>query len=576
MNQVLLILFLSLSLAASQQAKNLYNIKLFESFIPHQVADELVASKSLNTTFKSFFLSRQNSTNHYVCALPAPADSVDQQETQEQAPVPDLEILSQALSIINNSFKKDQCLFAYELGGLYWTYAYCYGDKIIQYREGVPPAERHKHHIARLPDTVYVLGRLSDATNYKDIRIANQARKSHWAQYESGKTTFSSLSDDKDSPFSHHSAQKVVLQFVDRGSKCELKMLSRTVEVIYKCDPELLGTTTPLIIDVPEITTCQYKMFIHVPGLCNLEPFAPQKNLEEYLTPLDCQLVDEASSDESNGSFEDWLTNVRLRDDERFPVRADNRIFVDDHYLMPLANGFYFALSKTGYKSASPYYNMRNVVVYNGVEEGSKTLADHFGRTIFDSIGTKIYAPHFEEEWQQPLGWNDSFTLWFELYNFAGEFLNLYKLVRDGSIPEKRLTIQVIDPVTLLDIEGDAPVDLAFDQVSYEAPLDMWNFQSFLRYNPQPTDNSPEDGVKTVTESETVTVIENPTAETFDAEKEIVQDLRYEIDLGEGFNREEIKRAIEANGGEPLTIQAEIDGSIETLTITEDELIFLY
>lgn len=579
-----------LSFGATQShPKNLFSIKLYESFFPGGLADVLIegsrnASVNDEERYKSFFIQRQNSSDRYLCAIP-PQHLEKYYQLQEQedtsSSVPDLQILDQALSIINQSFSKDKCLFAYELRGLYWTYAFCYADKIIQYREAAHPHVRDKEHKADYPNTVYVLGRFTSATPYKDIKIANQATDLHRARYNSGKATHYSLSDDKESPFSHHSAQKVVLQIVEDGSKCELKMLPRTVEVIYKCDPELAGLTSPQIMDVPEITTCQYKMFIHVPGLCDLEPFAPLRNLEEYSTQVDCQLVEESAVGIEGGKFDDWVSNIKLRDDERFPVRENNRIFIGDHHLMPLGNGFYFALSKTRYESLSPYFNMRNVLVYNGPDDDRETLSNNLGRTLYDAIGKKINAPYFEENQHQLLNWNDSFVMWLELYDHKGDFHTLYKVQRDGERDDMVLSMQVIDPASLLDVEDDEPLDLAFDQSGYEAPHEMWNFQSFRRSGTPQADFAIDEkraanteAYKTVTKSTTVTVTQNAEETTVnqrsqEQEKEkTIEDLDYPVSLDDlHLNTDELKKLSDLTGGEPILVEVERDGNVQTVVL---------
>lgn len=496
-------------------------------------------SKHPDYTFASYFLQRGNRTDEYLCSIPsADIESIEETEAkqigQQLDAASDAKLLSVAIDIIAKSFPQNDCLFTYDLRGLYWTYGYCYADKVIQYHEVIPPNERRKKHKAAFPDLVFVLGRFTDASTGA-VRIANQAEDRHKHMYETrGRSSFQ-LNDDKASPFSHHLAQKVVLQVVDSGSFCEIALKPRQVEIIYKCDTDAHGISQPQILDVPEVTTCQYKMMIHVPGLCALEQFAPHRHIKESMVDLTCQLIDkDVNKTESDlQTFEEHTSNVKLREDSIFPVRSDNRISVEDHTLMSLGFGFYLAKSKTGYASTSAYYNNRNVVIYNGFDELLESLGNQLGRAIFKAIGKTLLAPYFENEEQKRLDWADTFVIWLEVYDFSGEFKALLRVARDDSDADSEvILIQIIDPETMMDVEGSDAVDIAFDTSEYEAPHNLWNYQHYRRGGTrnrlpkrerEEINEAPQ--VQTVTKREVVTVTISESGDDTDVPRMDLEDL---------------------------------------------------
>lgn len=532
-----------------------------------------------NNTFESYFIDRGNRTDEYLCSIPSGLiDSIEEKELtsslEQVDAVNDARLLATAIDIIEKSFPTDECVFAYDLRGLYWTYAYCFADKVIQYHEAVPPAERRKRHLAANPNQVYLLGRFTDATS-NSIKIGNQATQKHKEKYVTqGKSTFT-LGDDIASPFHHRSTHQVVQQQMQPGSYCEEINGQRSVEIIYKCDPDAHGFSQPQIIDVPELTTCLYKMVIHVPDLCSLEQFAPLRSIRDSLVELACQLVDEeraGEEEEPPRPFESYTSNVRLRDHDNFPVRGDNKISVDEHSLMSLGYGFYLAKSKVGYTSTSSFYNNRNIVIHNGFADLLEDLGNQIGRTLYNAVGRTLLAPYFEENDQKRLSWSDSFTIWLEVYDFFGNFKALIRTVRDGSNTKKSLLLQVIDPVTMIDIDGDSPEDLAFDLPEYEAPHNLWNYQYFSRgevgQRKQKAINNP--GVKTVTEKEVVTV----TVPSQDEEQAATEGAEHLVELSDEqdpmplyINEENIKEIIGNPEDGAVDIVVDVDGAEETYRV---------
>lgn len=527
-----------------------------------------------DNTFESYYVQRGNKTAEYVCSIPsALIESIEARESIETVDSTNEALLENAIDIIQNSFPKDGCLFTYTLRGLHWTYAYCYADKLIQYHEDAPPNERSKRHVAAYPNEVFVLGRFTEATS-RTVDFKNQATQKQRETYEKQSRKSFTLTEDKASPFRHHSAQKVVLQVLESGSYCDLTERLRSAQVVYKCDPDAQGYSQPVILDVPELTTCLYKVVIHVPGLCFLEQFAPHRNVKDSLVDLACQLVDDGETEPEFGkspSFETFTGNVKLRDHDTFPVRSDNRISVDDHSLMSLGHGFYLAKSKIGYRSTSAYYNNRNVIIHNGFAELLEDLGNQVGRTLYNAVGKMLLAPYFENGEQKRLRWSDSFILWLEVYDFFGNFVALIRTVRDGTQPQHTLMLQIIDPVTMTDIEGDAPVDMAFDQSRYEAPHNLWNYQMFNRGS-VPGNKAKRRGpneVKVVAEKEILTkkasTVGKP--EETEADDHLVDISNDQEPMVLNIKEEDIKE-VRGNPEEgPVDVVVEIDGAEETYNV---------
>lgn len=487
---------------------NAFNVNLVESYIPRDVANDLINGNKQWTSsplsqFATFYLQRNATrTDEYVCAIPREQAP---ENTEPEHSETDASLLDRAAKSILSAFPHP-CMYAYELRGMYWTYAYCPGDKIIQYHEGLavrgqdPAALRRAEH----PNSIFVLGRFLAASN-KNVLLTNQANLDVQVKALAEMRRSLRLVDD-DSPFTHQTSQKVVLYTISDGSICDVTLQPRSLEVIYKCDAH--GPSQTTILGVDEIKTCQYKMIIHVPGLCAIPPFTSKdKGID---AKVDCQLVDNGEEVKIR-SFEDRLDHVLLRNSP-FPVRSDSRISVADHTLQAMGRGFYLATSKVPRHSRNRYYNNRMVIVFNGFHELLTDLNRQVGRAVFDSLDRVLPMPGKANE-KRLLLWTDSFLIWFEVYNALGELLGISRIERDASLDKKLLSVQMLDPETLLDTEGDA-VPLLFDLLEYAAPNDHWNFESF---RPVTTEVGTT-VTKWATETATVTVVALDDYEDIDGE----------------------------------------------------------
>lgn len=478
------------------------NLRIQDTEIPLELAQSLVTSTrlqlSLDKRYERLFIDRNGISEEYLCAIP-PANST-LPEIAEAATIEheeDSTILARAIDLVHSSFLSDHCVYSYDLRGFYWTYGYCHGDKIIQYHEVAPFKDRPHKHEAGAPNTVYVLGRFSKASN-KEVSFSNQVSPIEMQTYIRDSARTFRLVDEKVSPFSHLS-QKVLLQMATDGSICDMTWQPRSTEVVYKCDAN--GGKLAHILDVEEIKTCHYRLFVHVPSLCHYKPFVPDKAAED-LVDVTCQRVAKHPGYALDGlaTFEDYSDHQVLRQNSPFPVPSDNRIVIAMHTMVALSRGFYIAKYNGDYHTASDFYNHRNVILFNGFHTSLVDLNLQLGRTVFNSIGKNFLAPLFNGNEQVMLSWKHSFIMWFEVYNFKGELLGISRLLRDGSKEKKLLSAQMFDPVTLLDVDGDDSMSRSFVRPEFEAPYNMWNFEMFLANSQIPVIKKPTSNKKKIPE----------------------------------------------------------------------------
>lgn len=463
------------------------NLKIYDTHIPRSLADGLVQfSAQKNTsekTYEYFYVQRPETAlrpavnDTFVCEM-QPELAFLPLEHEEKAPEPEREsqaaILRTAMAYIHETFPAKFCLWADDLKGQYWTYGLCSGDKIVQYHDGGTVQDRETKRVPEQPKTVFVLGRYSKAS-VGEVLLENQVDKRQYAAYVRSAGRDAMLVDEKAAPYTHHQVQKAVLQLVLDGSVCKDTGRPRAVEVVYKCDSS--GLQYPFIIDVVEYKTCHYKMFVHVPRLCLYEPFLPLKDSQKEPVDVRCQRL--GSTGEMDrlvlASFDEYSQNTVLRAHPHFPVRADNHIDIADHQIVPLGRGFYFARSKRQFHTPSTYFKLRNVVLFNGVYLSLNDLNTQFAKMLYSCIGTSLLAPHG----LTLLDWNHSFLMWFEIYDYNGDFLALTRVEHDATTDKHALKAQLLDPFSLLDVEGDVLKMVPFQRPAFEAPNDMWNFETF-------------------------------------------------------------------------------------------------
>lgn len=432
----------------------------------------------------------------YLCHVPYVNSTVSASEHLMETDMSqsDETIVRKALDILSESFSLQNCVFSRGFTGGYWTYAYCYGDKVIQYHENselyITTGQRKPEH----PNFVFILGRFEGST-FKKTKIENQLKEGSFAGLHPRDF---SVNDDTINPFNQrniHSTQKFLQHTINFGSICEETRERRSIDVIYKCDP-LNNLGKIQIYDVNEIKTCQYQMVVSVPQLCALEEFQPT-SLEEEVVEINCREVDAFDSGEileatdSGKEYEEPQEGVSIEDflsenGERpmfprdlFPITNDYRISLSHYSLIPFGKGFFLAISRKPLETENVYFNQRHVLVYTKDIHSSEELVNEFGSMFQYAIGRKLLSPLVDVRtgYQNFLSWEDSFIMWFEMYDSLGYFNALIRVERkEEDFGILKLYFQIIpDPETMLDSDGD----FVFIKL-YDAPGGATNFEKYV------------------------------------------------------------------------------------------------
>ncbi|KAF8003782.1 hypothetical protein HF325_001230 [Metschnikowia pulcherrima] len=72
-------------------------------------------------------------------------------------------------------------------------------------------------------------------------------------------------------------------------------------------------------------------------------------------------------------------------------------------------------------------------------------------------MGSTLLAPCLPEQGVKILQWLHSFVVWYEIYDHTGTFLGVTRIEHDAFKKRNALEALLLDPVTLLDVEGDEP-----------------------------------------------------------------------------------------------------------------------
>lgn len=378
--------------------------------------------------------------------------------------------LQQALDEIYHTFGLNNCIYVYNLHSGYWTYGYCFGDKIIQFHENLLVFQLTGQHIAEFPNHVYVLGRFK---NEKGSYSSSKQQKSGLIQNQSLwkgnnlKTADFSIIDSDVSPFTGASmselrSQRYIQQSLKMGGICDITNKPRTIEVLYKCDPDSLDA--PNIVDTLEVTTCQYQMVISVPGLCKIPELRPHGD-EEEITPITCKSIGKEVKDSPSVKFSEY---------NEIP-EPQPKLSLGDMNLIPLGNRFSLGTFKEQPEN-SLYPVSRMVLVYSGLTTSSHDFLSLAGKMFEKLMETKLAAPVFDGAVQLPLLYQDNFILWFEIYDFYGNFTKLLRVQRDAKEPKNRFYLALVDPESFLDQDGDR-----FDRPNLPGPFPIWNYETFSR-----------------------------------------------------------------------------------------------
>lgn len=446
---MLVLLLLTAVVLALEASRPLYNFRYVE---------DAAILEECPRTFQGS-IGRPGQLVDYVCCLGEKYNDTSEAEVEDEAA-----LIRQSVEEIQKSFSTNHCVFGYQLNGDYWTYAYCFGDRVIQYHEIVPVEHRALHHKAGNPNYVYTLGRQGNYAPKGKVFI-NHAKGS---EYHLNPADFR-LSEYSGSIFSGDTKrlpmkQRVVTHLISDGEICDLTLDPRTVEVIYLCDPHN-NRGQAEIVEVSEITTCHYQMIVNTPRLCAIPEFVPKYIYEDETVDVQCVR-------------QGGVQPPKLG----FPVSKDNKITVSDYSLAPIGNGFSFGHVKQEYEpeTGNAYIDNRHILVFNGVYEDAETFKVSLGRVFWSGIENTLMAPEFDDgSNQRPLYWNDTFVIWSEVYDFTGEFLHLVRIARDSEPDQKVITVQIVDPDTFTDDEGDDVGAVEFARPHFQAPQDAWNFEKF-------------------------------------------------------------------------------------------------
>lgn len=515
-----------------------YNVKYYHSNIPKDFADTFVGLNDKiveNGSFEVLGIDGLSSKDQYLCFVPNPATanvSIESPQRNpnskeiETGPRTDAEIIQRGVEAIQNSFSRKDCVFAYGSNGGYWTLGYCFGDKVVQFHENLQHFLATGKHKPEYPDYIYVLGRFKGSSK-EPSKLKNQ---SPWT---SNDLDVSEFTIHESSIISDATAKNEQSRFIQHtlynGEICDLTRKPRSIDIIYKCDPNHRGRIE--ILDQQEIKTCVYQMVIGVPALCTLDEFRPNK-VEDQIVDIDCKLIDQKNQVKADKlSYQDFFyySEDISNDKKLFPIPHAYKVSLNNYHLSPCGYGFYLGQSKVPINSPNVYFNFRHILVFNDQYHSSTDLLEKLGKMLQVCIGNKILSPHIENMKQSLLSWNDSFILWFELYDFYGSFISLVKVTRDGSKQELELALRLIDPETMLDQDGDLVKVPEFD-----APNNAWNFQKFSKGKASaPNQDSiektnagtDEQYESTSTEIVTVTVTESLDASPSDDAQEMSKEM---------------------------------------------------
>lgn len=473
-----------------QQSK--YKVVYDEGKIPENAVDSFM---SLNPNLESVGkfavvdVSQSNSLDKYLCFLPHVQDNVDNDESTAVIQKSNSNLVESAVKIVEESFDRSECVFAFTLHGDYWTFAYCFGDKVIQYHEDLLHFIKTSEHRPIQPNFVYTLGRFPGAPKSPSL-IANQAKNLPNNITSRDFTIFDSNLSPLVSDFhSQGDSQKMVQHTLYDGEVCDLTKQPRTIDVVYKCD----GTNgLPLIVDLSEIQTCKYQMIINVPKLCSLPEFRPANRTEKE-AEIECKAIDEnIASDKHIQDYNDFFYFTQIDEGERLFPHKNQKVNLRDYLLQPLGSGFFLAFMK---ESLVPdaVMNKRTVFFFNHDWSDPKDLLDNFADMYKSVMNRKIPSPRtIDESLVAALSWNDTFVVWYDLYDFYGKLNSVVRISRDGSLKRHTLDFQIVDPDTMLDQDGDK-VEVG----EFSSPNGMSNFESY--YHPGKSNNAKPPAVPTST-----------------------------------------------------------------------------
>lgn len=421
---------------------------------------------------------------------------IGDKDTPETPQRSDGQLLDEIIPKFLTYLDSHQCFFTAGLNEGYWTYGYCFGDKVIQFHENMAAFHKTGVHQPEFPNHVFVLGRF-DGSNSKDPKILNQSTTKSRTLH---KQDFSIINDPYKTSELVKRPQKALSHVLSNGGWCDLTNEPRTIEIVYRCAPDM---DFPLgIASVSEVKTCDYQMIVNVRGLCGVPEFAPS-NMEEKIVDVVCT----NNTEQSPGG-------------KTFPQPKSTTVDIQDFKLQAAGNGFFWGRPKS-YDGSEDLYDRRSVVFYNDVILDERRFIHDFSRMYSNSMEFKIRSPN-PASLDQVATWDDFFTAWYEIYDENGRFFKVMKVARSGSVDTKGLNLQLVDPFKMTDQDGDP--------VKVPVPGER-NIYEYERFNMNHPETMPQDDP--LPEQSTITVTEYATEDKQLGMEDVLEVLRERLGIDE-------------------------------------------
>jgi protein OS-9 len=199
-----------------------------------------------------------------------------------------------------------QCI--YFMSG-WWSYSFCYNQAVHQFHQLVP--NRHQPNYPPIEDPAvvpFVLGRYdgSEAQDADEIDDEEELKRRKTQKKTDTTTTTTSLGR-----LEVKGQTRYLVQQLGGGTVCDLTGEERSIEVQFRCD----ATLTDRITLIKEISTCQYRMVISTPRLCNDVAFHPPKAADPH--KIECHpILESAKIPEYLAIREAEAQSVKTRDEE--------------------------------------------------------------------------------------------------------------------------------------------------------------------------------------------------------------------------------------------------------------------
>lgn len=418
-----------------------HNVEILDTQIPLDAAEYYLKHQNQSLRFTMVHSSAAGSDTAYICSIPESKhehilELFDDKETNMT------EAILAGVDAVGKSFSFKQCVYAYSVGNEYWSYGYCFGDKVTQFHNDPQHLFQTGKPRAIVPESIFLLASF-DPRPRRYIPKDEFENKSNWKKNELVVGDFELISESESNGSRRQFTRRSLKHTISHGQTCEAsRNLVRSVEVIYKCNPDNNGT--PEILRVHEIRTCLYRMEISLPRLCALEEFKPVYK-DSSVTNMQCKSVNkEARVGEeilnSHHSLDTFFDYVDLSVLLKQP-RKNLHVLLADYKLSVLGEDIFVG----GYKHDATQANVKTLVVYLGLSTDMKDIEKAIQKALTNSIGKSMYGPG-----GNLVTWEDSLIFWYHIFDIYG----YYRYLARVQVDDQELTVQLIDPVTGLNRHG--------------------------------------------------------------------------------------------------------------------------